>query len=188
MILLIDNYDSFSYNLYQLIGGINSDIKIIKNDECTCEEIEEMNPSYIIISPGTGNPLNTGICQEVIKYFKGKVPILGVCLGHQLVCEIFGGEITYSDKPMHGKASEVKLDRNCKLFKNMPEIIQVGRYHSLTVKNKSISDELLTVGVTNDDELMAVKHSKYEIYGIQFHPESILTDMGEQILKNFLEV
>lgn len=186
MILLIDNYDSFSYNLYQLIGGINPDIKVIRNDEFTCEEIEKMNPSHLIISPGPGRPLDAGICEEVIQFFKGKIPIFGVCLGHQAICEVFGSEITYADQLMHGKVSKIKVNNEAKIFKGIPETIEVGRYHSLAVNNETLSQELLILGEADDGEIMAVKHAEYEIYGVQFHPESILTNAGEQILRNFL--
>ena len=185
MILLIDNYDSFSYNLYQLVGKINPDIKVIRNDEYTCQEIEAMNPEKIIISPG--RPSDAGICEEAISYFAGKVPILGVCLGHQAICETYGATITYAKKLMHGKMSVANVDINCKLFKEKKKRIEVARYHSLAASEENFPDVLTVIARTDDDEIMAVKHKDYEIYGVQFHPESILTPKGTIILRNFLE-
>lgn len=187
MILLIDNYDSFSYNLYQLIGQINPDIKVIRNNECTIKDIENMNPASIIISPGPGKPKDAGICEDVIKYFAGKKPILGICLGHQAICEVFGAKITYANEIMHGKTSEIKIDTGCNIFKNLPKTIQVARYHSLAADINTIPDILDIIAITDDNAVMAVKHKEYEIYGLQFHPESILTPLGNIIAKNFLE-
>ena len=187
MILLIDNYDSFSYNLYQLVGKINPDIKVIRNDEYTCQEIEAMNPEKIIISPGPGRPSDAGICEEAISYFAGKVPILGVCLGHQAICETYGATITYAQKLMHGKMSVANVDINYKLFKGLQKRIEVARYHSLAASEENFPDVLTVIARTDDDEIMAVKHKDYEIYGVQFHPESILTPKGTIILRNFLE-
>lgn len=187
MVLLIDNYDSFSYNLYQLIGSIDADIRVIRNDDYTCEELEAMKPDRIIISPGPGRPEDAGICEEAIQYFKGKVPILGVCLGHQAICEAFGGEIVYAKKLMHGKKSEAILNTKCKLFKGIPEKIDVGRYHSLAAAEEEFPSELEITAKTIDGEIMAVKHKNYEIYGLQFHPESILTVNGPNILRNFIQ-
>ncbi len=189
MILLIDNYDSFSYNLYQLIGEIYSNIKVIRNNELTIKEIEKLNPSSIIISPGPGKPKNAGICEAVIKYFASKIPILGICLGHQAICEVFGAKITYAKEIMHGKTSEIKLDNSEKsIFKNMPDRITVGRYHSLIADVNTIPKELIITAKTDDDTVMAVQHRKYPIFGLQFHPESILTPMGKSIALNFLEM
>ena len=188
MILLIDNYDSFSYNLYQLVGKINPDIKVIRNDEYTCQEIEAMNPDRIIISPGPGRPSDAGICEEAISYFAGKVPILGVCLGHQAICETYSATITYAKKLMHGKMSVAKLDQECPIFKGIGETTEVARYHSLAAVKETIPDTLRVTAETEDGEIMAVKHTDYDIYGVQFHPESILTPEGRMILKNFLEV
>lgn len=186
MVLLIDNYDSFSYNLYQLIGSIRQDILVIRNDEKTIKEIEEMNPEYIIISPGPGRPENAGICIDIIKYFKDKVPILGVCLGHQSICSAFGGEITYAKNIVHGKQSKIKIDNTTKLFKRIDETIYVARYHSLIVNKESLPNELKITAITDEDEIMAVEHKKYNVYGVQFHPESIMTKEGQKIIKNFL--
>lgn len=186
MILLIDNYDSFSYNVYQLIGSVNPDIKVIRNDEYRICDIEKMAPSHIIISPGPGRPIDAGICEDVIAHFAGKIPILGICLGHQAICETFGGTITYAKELMHGKQSVVTLDRGCKLFNDMPEQITVARYHSLAVDEATLPSNLKAVATTEDGEVMAVMHTGYEIYGLQFHPESILTPDGKQIVENFL--
>lgn len=186
MILLIDNYDSFSYNLYQLVGSINPDIKVIRNDAYICEEIEAMNPERIIISPGPGKPKDAGICEDVIRYFKGRIPILGVCLGHQAICETFGATVTYAKQLMHGKQSVVSVDNSCKLFKNLLDKIAVARYHSLAATKETIPDCLEITAITDDDEVMAVKHKDYEIYGLQFHPESILTKDGKEMLEQFI--
>ncbi len=188
MIILIDNYDSFSYNLYQLVGMINPDIKVIRNDEYTCEEIEAMNPDKIIISPGPGRPCDAGICEDAIRYFAGKVPILGVCLGHQAICEAFGATITYAKRLMHGKMSVANIDTNTKVFRGLGPRIEVARYHSLAAAGDTIPAELDIIAKTDDDEVMAVKHKDYEIYGLQFHPESILTPKGQIILSNFLSI
>lgn len=186
MILLIDNYDSFSYNLFQLTGTINPDIKVIRNDAYTCEQIEEMNPERIIISPGPGRPRDAGICEEAIDYFKGRIPILGVCLGHQAICETFGAQIVHAKELMHGKQSECYVDKSCKLFANFPDITKVARYHSLTADPDTMPDCLTITAKTADNVVMAVKHKDYEIYGLQFHPESILTENGIEMIRQFL--
>ena len=186
MILLIDNYDSFSYNLYQLIGSMNPDIKVIRNDEMTVEEIEKMNPDKIMLSPGPGRPEQAGICEDVVTYFQGKVPILGVCLGHQAICQVYGGTITYAKALMHGKQSLLAVDSTSLLFQGMKEKIPAARYHSLAVERESMPDCLMVIASAEDGEIMAVKHKEHEIYGVQFHPESVLTPDGKQILKNFL--
>lgn len=187
MNLLIDNYDSFSYNLYQLIGTQNSDITVIRNNKKTIAEIEEMNPDKIILSPGPGRPDQAGICLEVVDYFKGKIPILGICLGHQSICQAFGATITYAKRLMHGKQSKVEIDITCPIFYNLPDKILAARYHSLAAAPETIPETLQVIAKTTDGEIMAVKHRDYEIYGLQFHPESILTPDGNTILKNFLE-
>ena len=188
MVLLIDNYDSFSYNLYQLVGELSTEIKVIRNDECTVEEIEQMQPSHIIISPGPGRPSQAGICEEVVAYFQGKLPILGVCLGHQAICETFGATISYAKKLMHGKMSVAKLDTGCRLFAGMDGSTEVARYHSLAAVKETIPDTLKVVASTEDGEVMAVAHRDYDVYGVQFHPESILTPEGRTILKNFISI
>ncbi|MBQ7929080.1 MAG: aminodeoxychorismate/anthranilate synthase component II [Methanobrevibacter sp.] len=187
MILLIDNYDSFSYNLYQLIGEINTDIRVVRNDKITVEEISELNPECIILSPGPGKPEDAGICIETVLNFTGKIPILGVCLGHQSICEAFGGEISHAKRLMHGKTSRISLDYDF-IFKGLPTEISVGRYHSLSLVEDTLPDCLEIISKSKDDgEIMAVKHKDFNVYGLQFHPESILTPDGLTIIENFLQ-
>jgi anthranilate synthase component II len=186
MIVLIDNYDSFSYNLYQLIGTMNEDITVIRNDEKTVEEIEAMIPSHIIISPGPGRPEVAGVCRRAIRYFAGKVPILGVCLGHQAICQEFGATVSYAKELMHGKQSQVEVNTDSKIFKGLSKQIKVARYHSLIAVADTIPEDLVVIAKTDEGEIMAVKHRDYEVYGLQFHPESILTPDGNQMIKNFL--
>ena len=187
MILLIDNYDSFSYNLYQLIGEVNSDIKVVRNDKITVEEISDLNPECIILSPGPGKPENAGICIDVVSHFYDKIPILGVCLGHQAICEAFGGTVSHASRLMHGKSSKISLDYDY-IFKGLPTEINVGRYHSLSLVKDSLPDCLEIISKARDDgEIMAVRHKNFNVYGLQFHPESILTPDGLTIISNFLE-
>lgn len=187
MILLIDNYDSFSYNLFQLIGEVNPDIAVYRNDKITTDEIEKLNPEAIILSPGPGKPENAGICIEIVKEFYDKIPIMGVCLGHQAICTAFGGNISYAGRLMHGKSSTITLNRD-EIFKNLNDKINVGRYHSLSLKEDSLPDSLEIISKADDDgEIMAVKHKEYDVYGLQFHPESILTPDGLTIIRNFTE-
>ena len=186
MILLIDNYDSFSYNLFQMVGEIQPDIKVIRNDEMTIEEIRQLNPSHIILSPGPGKPENAGICEEVVRKIGGSIPIRGVCLGHQAICEVFGATVTYASTLMHGKQSVAKIDRSSKLFEGLEKEIQVARYHSLVAKKETMPEILKVTAVTEDGEVMAVEHKEFPIYGVQFHPESILTPEGKKILMKFL--
>jgi anthranilate synthase component 2 len=187
MILLIDNYDSFSYNLYQLIGAVQPDIKVIRNDEMTVPEIEALHPQAIFLSPGPGKPADAGICEAVIQFLAGKVPIFGVCLGHQAICEAFGGVVSHASRLMHGKTSAAQLDTACRLFAGLPESIQVARYHSLAAIRDTLPDCLRVTAQTDDGEIMAVEHTRYPICGVQFHPESVMTPDGLQIIKNFLE-
>lgn len=186
MILLIDNYDSFSYNVYQLTASIDPDVQVIRNDEKTAEEIEAMHPSHIILSPGPGRPADAGVCEDVIRRFAGRIPILGICLGHQAICEVFGADVTYASQLMHGKQSVVKRDMDSVLFAGMGREITVARYHSLAAAPESIPDALRVTAVTEQGEIMAVEHRQYPIYGVQFHPESILTPKGRSIMENFL--
>lgn len=186
MILLIDNYDSFSYNLYQLIGEIDPSIKVIRNDEMTIEEIRALKPEHIILSPGPGRPEDAGIIVEAAKNLGKEIPILGVCLGHQAICAAFGATVTYAKQLMHGKQSDVKFDPECPLFEGCPEVAPVARYHSLAADPDTIPDCLKVTAVTTEGEIMAVQHKDYPIYGVQFHPESIMTPDGRQMLKNFL--
>lgn len=188
MILLIDNYDSFSYNLYQLIGELEPDIKVIRNDEMTVKEIEELKPSHIILSPGPGKPADAGICEDVVKHFGGKVPILGVCLGHQAICEVYGAVVTYAGRLMHGKQSLAKIETGSTIFNGLPQEIKIARYHSLAAKQDTIPECLRVTAVSDDGEIMAVEHRECRVYGLQFHPESILTPDGLKILKNFIEL
>lgn len=188
MILLIDNYDSFSCNLYQLIGSSEPDIRVVRNDGISVEEIEAEKPDCLILSPGPGRPADAGICEEAVRAFAGKIPVLGVCLGHQAICEAFGAKIGYADRIMHGRSSAVSIDRECRIFRGMEPEIQAGRYHSLAVEEESLPPELYVTGRAEDGEVMAVAHRKYDIYGLQFHPESILTPDGKKILENFLNL
>ncbi|MGN0522760.1 MAG: anthranilate synthase component II [Eubacterium sp.] len=186
MILLIDNYDSFSYNLYQLIGSINPNIRVIRNDEMTVDEIKALKPEYIILSPGPKRPIDAGVCIDVVKELGDISKILGVCLGHQSICEAFGATITYAKALMHGKQSDCKIDNTDELFKELPECIKVARYHSLAADEATMPDCLKVIATTDDGEIMAVKHKTKPIWGVQFHPESIMTPYGEKMLKNFL--
>lgn len=187
MILLIDNYDSFSYNLIQLIGSMaKEEIKVIRNDEMRVEEVERLSPAYIILSPGPGKPEDAGICEDVVRKMQGKCKILGVCLGHQGICEVYGAKITYAKELMHGKQSLTEIDTKEEIFKGLPKQIPVARYHSLAAQPESLPDCLKVIGTTEDGEIMAVRHKEYKIYGLQFHPESVLTPDGEKILRNFL--
>ena len=187
MILLIDNYDSFSYNVYQLTASINQDIKVIRNDEMTVKEIEKLAPTHIILSPGPGKPSDAGICEDVIRHFAGKLPVLGICLGHQAICEVFGATVTYAKELMHGKQSVAELDNESVLFRGMEREITVARYHSLAAKASTMPSCLKVTARTSDGEVMAVEHTDYPIYGVQFHPESVLTPQGYQIMENFLK-
>ena len=188
MILLIDNYDSFSYNLYQLIGSLDPDIRVIRNDEMTVEEIRRLKPSRLILSPGPGRPADAGVCEAAARELAGKFPILGVCLGHQAICEAYGGAVTYARRLMHGKQSRIALDADCPLFRGLPGAIPAARYHSLAAPEEKLPACLKVTARTEDGEVMAVAHREYPLYGLQFHPESILTPDGPTILKNFLEV
>lgn len=186
MILLIDNYDSFSYNVYQLAASIQPDIRVVRNDGLTLEEIEELAPSHILLSPGPGRPSEAGICEEVIRRFAGKIPILGICLGHQAICEAFGGRITYAKQLMHGKQSVIKAETDSVLFRGLGRELTVARYHSLGADSQSLPDCLRVTAVTADGEIMAVEHREYPVYGVQFHPESVLTPEGYRMMKNFI--
>ena len=188
MILLIDNYDSFSYNLFQLIGSINPDIKVIRNDALSIKEIEEMKPDAIILSPGPGRPEDAGVCIDVVKELGSKIPILGVCLGHQSICMAYGGTISYAKELMHGKQSQTRLDKECPIFQGLPENIPVARYHSLALIEDTLPDCLTITARTDEGEVMAVQHKTYPVYGLQFHPESILTPDGKTIVRNFLNL
>ncbi|MBP5609405.1 MAG: aminodeoxychorismate/anthranilate synthase component II [Lachnospiraceae bacterium] len=187
MILLIDNYDSFSYNLYQLVGEINPDIKVIRNDEMSVEEIRELAPERIILSPGPGRPEDAGVIIDCVKELGGEIPILGVCLGHQAICAAYGATVTYAKQLMHGKQSIAKLDNSSTLFKGLGDETAVARYHSLAADPDTMPDCLRVTARTQDGEVMAVEHIEKAVYGVQFHPESIMTPEGKRMLKNFLD-
>lgn len=206
MILLIDNYDSFVYNLYQFIGEafaningydlsnkddldkIYDDIKVIRNDELTIDEVKSLHPDYIVLSPGPGKPKDAGICKDIVnEYLSSYVPILGVCLGHQAICEALGADIIHAKELMHGKTSVIELNDD-DIFKGINGSIQIARYHSLAVDENTLSDDLDILAKTDDGEIMAVKHKKTNIYGLQFHPESVLTPDGLKIIENFLKL
>lgn len=188
MILLIDNYDSFSYNLVQLAGSIQPDIQVIRNDEKTVEEIEAMKPEQIILSPGPGYPKDAGVCEEVVQKLQGKIPIMGVCLGHQAICEVYGGNIIHARELMHGKKSRITINTESPVFQGMEQEIDAARYHSLVAEREKIPEALEVTAVSPDGEVMAVQHKMYPVYGLQFHPESILTPDGRKILENFLKI
>lgn len=190
MVLLIDNYDSFSYNLVQLIGELtDGNIKVVRNDEITIDEIRKMNPESIILSPGPGKPEDAGICEDVVRQLKDEHPILGVCLGHQSICEVFGAKITYAKQLMHGKQSEMTILKEDPIFEGLGESFKGARYHSLSADRNTIPDELEVIAIDGKDgEVMAVKHKEYPIYGLQFHPESVLTPEGKKLVNNFLKL
>lgn len=187
MILMIDNYDSFSYNLYQLIGQYNEAIRVIRNDELTVEEIKKLAPSHIVISPGPGKCEDAGIIVDLIRAVGRKIPILGICLGHQAICKAFGGKIVHAKQVMHGKSSFITIDPTSRLFSHLPQKMKVARYHSLACDASCIPQDLKVTAQADDGEIMAIEHRTYPIYGLQFHPESIMTPDGDQLIKNFLE-
>ena len=186
MILLIDNYDSFTYNLYQYIGEIYEPVKVIRNDEITIEEIEALAPDAIVISPGPGYPKSAGISIDAVRHFAGKIPILGICLGHQAIGEAFGGDIILAREPVHGKTATITVDTSVPIFAGVPERLTVARYHSLIINDATLPEELEVIAKTDDGEIMAVAHREYPVYGLQFHPESIMTKHGKRILRNFI--
>ncbi len=183
MILLIDNYDSFTYNLYQQIETLGEKVKVVKNDEMTINEIKKLKPKKIVISPGPGRPENSGISTVTVQKFYTKIPILGVCLGHQAIGQLFGSKVVYAKKVLHGKTSKIYHSKEF-LFKNVKNPFLAARYHSL-ILDKVPNDFLLTAW-TKDHEIMGIKHKKFNLFGIQFHPESFLTQEGDKIMKNFL--
>jgi len=188
MVLMIDNYDSFTYNLCQLAGEVAPDIRVVYNDQITAADIDALSPTHIIISPGPGRPKDAGICEQVIRRFAGQLPILGICLGHQALCEAFGAEITYAKQLMHGKQSLVHIANGNPVFRGLPPLLEAGRYHSLAARRDTLPDELLVIAETDDGEVMGVKHRDFDLFGLQFHPESILTPGGGAILTNFLRI
>lgn len=185
MIVIIDNYDSFTYNLYQYVGEINPEVKVFRNDEVTIETLNQIDIDHIIISPGPGFPKDSGISKEVIKTLGKDIPILGVCLGHQCIGEVFGGRIIHAEQMVHGKTSMI-THNEIDLFQGLENPLKVTRYHSLVVDRDSIDDDLIITAESSDGEIMGLKHKKYPIFGVQFHPESIATQDGKELLKNFL--
>lgn len=188
MILLIDNYDSFSYNLYQIIGSINPDIEVIRNNAMSVDKIDASRPDAIIISPGPGRPKDAGVSIETVQKLGSRYPILGVCLGHQSICEAYGATVSYAQKLMHGKQCKTCLNTGCTLFKDLPDIVHVARYHSLAVIENTIPGCLQITARAEDGEIMGVKHREYNVFGVQFHPESIMTPDGPKMLRNFLDL
>lgn len=186
-IILIDNYDSFSYNLYQLVGSIDPKIDVIRNDELSVSEIAARDPRAIIISPGPGRPEDSGVCIDVIRKLGPKTPIFGVCLGCQAICTAFGTTVGYAKRLMHGKQSVAELDRSSVIFAGMPERTPVARYHSLAAAEETLTPELRITARADDGEIMAVEHREFPIYGVQFHPESIMTPEGGTMMQNFLK-
>lgn len=188
MLLLIDNYDSFVYNLVQMFGGMHPDIRVVRNDAVTVEEIKRLHPSHVVLSPGPGYPVTAGVCEDAVKSLAGQIPILGVCLGHQAICEAYGGVIALARQLMHGKQSLVEIENVCPVFRGLPGKIQVARYHSLVAKEDALPDCLQVTATAENGEIMAVSHKEHPVYGLQFHPESILTPLGHIILENFLKI
>ncbi|HJA18339.1 MAG TPA: aminodeoxychorismate/anthranilate synthase component II [Candidatus Mediterraneibacter ornithocaccae] len=187
MILLIDNYDSFVYNLYQFISVEDPDVRLVRNDRITPEEVLDMKPDAIVISPGPGKPSDAGVCIELIRQLKGRIPILGVCLGHQAIGEAFGATVTHASRLMHGKTSLLTDVADDIIFKGIKKPVQVARYHSLSVQESTLPEELEVTARSDDGELMAMRHREYPIYGLQFHPESVMTPDGSAMIRNFLE-
>ncbi|MFW2566321.1 anthranilate synthase component II [Aliarcobacter butzleri] len=189
MVLMIDNYDSFTYNIVQYCLELGADLKVIRNDELTLEEIEKLNPSKIIISPGPATPNEAGVCLDVIKYFANKKPIFGICLGHQAIGQVFGGKVVKAKNMMHGKTSLIKVVKDTKIFEGLTQEFIQTRYHSLIVdKNDLPEDIIVTSYSTDDDEIMSLEIKDKQIYGVQFHPESIMSEHGYKIIGNFLKL
>ncbi len=187
MILLIDNYDSFCYNLYQLLGEFDSDLRVVRNDELNVREIEALRPNLIVLSPGPGKPENAGICVEAVRHFAGTIPLFGVCLGHQAIAIAFGAKVAYAKAIMHGKTSQITLDTNSRLFKGFAPQTTVARYHSLAIIESTLPKELKAIAHSDDGEIMAIEHTKYALFGVQFHPESVMTNEGKKMIKNILD-
>ena len=191
MILLIDNYDSFSYNLYQLIGSIEPDIRVVRNDELTVDEVLALKPDAIVLSPGPGRPEDAGICIPLIQKTAGQIPILGVCLGHQAICAALGGRVTYASELMHGKRKPIRRTAgSSRILSGLPEVFDAARYHSLAVDAATIPENLVVTAVSDDEkeEVMAVEDTKQMIFGVQFHPESVMTPEGKNMIQNFIYV
>ncbi|MBR1420034.1 MAG: aminodeoxychorismate/anthranilate synthase component II [Selenomonadaceae bacterium] len=186
MLLLFDNYDSFTYNVYQLLSELKAEIEVIRNDAATLDEIESKNYSAIVISPGPGIPRDAGLTEDLIRKFKDRIPILGICLGHQAIGEVFGGKIIRAEKIVHGKTSKIK-HRGEGIYRGLPNPLEVGRYHSLIIDRESLPSELEITSELDDGTIMGIKHREFNVEGIQFHPESILTPDGKTLMQNFLE-
>lgn len=184
---MIDNYDSFTYNLVQYLGELGEELQVFRNDKIKIKEIEQLKPSRIVISPGPGTPKDAGISKEVVKKFAGKIPILGVCLGEQTIGEVFGGNVVRADKLMHGKTSEIHHDGKT-IFNGLPNPFTATRYHSLILERKSLPGCFEITAWTNDNEIMGIRHKEFKVEGVQFHPESILTEAGKKLLANFLTI
>lgn len=186
MILMIDNYDSFTYNLVQYLGELGEELKVARNDQIEIEEIYDLKPKSIFLSPGPGTPDEAGICLRVVSEFAGEIPILGVCLGHQVITQAFGGEVIRAERLMHGKTSSVYHDQST-IFSNLPNPFTATRYHSLIAKRENLPAELMISAETEEGEVMAIRHQHFPIEGVQFHPESILTEEGKRLLQNFMQ-
>ncbi len=186
MVLVIDNYDSFTYNLVQYLGELGEEIEVVRNDTITIDEIKRKKPDRIVLSPGPGTPDQAGICLDLIKSLSGHVPVLGVCLGHQVIAQAFGGKVIPANRLMHGKTSPVSHDGRS-IFQGIPTPITVTRYHSLIVSRDGLSEELEISAETDQGEIMAIRHRHFPVEGVQFHPESILSEYGKQILANFIQ-
>ncbi|WP_204419966.1 aminodeoxychorismate/anthranilate synthase component II [Bacillus tianshenii] len=186
MILMIDNYDSFTYNLVQYLGELGEELVVKRNDEITIQEIEEMDPEFLMISPGPCSPNEAGISLDVIRHFAGKKPIFGVCLGHQSIAQVFGGDVVRAERLMHGKTSEMHHDEKT-IFRTLANPFTATRYHSLIVKKETLPDCFEITAWTDQDEIMAIRHKELPIEGVQFHPESIMTSVGKELLRNFID-
>lgn len=187
MFLLVDNYDSFAYNLYQLVGSFVPDIMVVRNDAVTADEVEALAPEAVFLSPGPGRPENAGVCPALVRRFAGKIPIFGVCLGMQVICEALGGRVSYAKTLMHGKVSHISLEGESVLFKGMKSGFAAARYHSLSAVEKSLPPALRVTARADDGEIMALEDIKRLVCGVQFHPESVMTPEGPAIVKNFIE-
>jgi anthranilate synthase component 2 len=189
MVLMIDNYDSFTYNIVQYCRELGADLKVIRNDELTLDEIQALHPEKIIISPGPATPNEAGVSLDVIDTFQNKVPILGICLGHQSIAQVFGGKVVRAKHMMHGKTSRVQREGSCAIFDKLPEIFTATRYHSLIVEKEGLPETIIPTAYSDDDhEIMALQVKGKPIYGVQFHPESIMSEYGHEILENFLKL
>ena len=190
MILLIDNYDSFSYNVYQLVSSVAGDVRVIRNDDYTPDEIKAMEPKAIILSPGPGKPKDAGVCLDVVQQLRGSIPILGICLGHQAICEAYGGTVGYAKELMHGKQKPIRKTMESKLLKGLQPVFLAARYHSLSAEEATLPKELQVIARSDDadGEVMAVEDAANNVFGVQFHPESVMTPEGKQIIENFMEV